>query len=103
MPAAGGVLYQPSGPTSFPGTFSPAGSAEGSPMHTVYLSQPAPGGGGPYPSVPGAGAGNGRVEVPTRQVEPQTITLLFRFLFWCSVRFTEKLRERVENGQIPRW
>nr|KAF6456362.1 hepatocyte growth factor-regulated tyrosine kinase substrate [Rousettus aegyptiacus] len=56
MPAAGGVLYQPSGPTSFPGTFSPAGSAEGSPMHTVYLSQPAPGGGGPYPSVPGAGA-----------------------------------------------
>ncbi|KAF6094142.1 hepatocyte growth factor-regulated tyrosine kinase substrate [Phyllostomus discolor] len=54
--AAGGVLYQPSGPTSFPGTFSPAGSVEGSPMHTVYMSQPAPAGSSPYPSVPGAGA-----------------------------------------------
>lgn len=59
MPAAGGVLYQPSGPTSFPGTFSPAGSVEGSPMHTVYMSQPAPATGSPYPSMPGAGAGNG--------------------------------------------
>nr|XP_019591037.1 PREDICTED: hepatocyte growth factor-regulated tyrosine kinase substrate [Rhinolophus sinicus] len=56
MPAAGGVLYQPSGPTSFPGTFSPAGSVEGSPMHTVYMSQPAPAASGPYPSVPGAAA-----------------------------------------------
>uniref|UniRef100_A0A287AUI3 Hepatocyte growth factor-regulated tyrosine kinase substrate n=1 Tax=Sus scrofa TaxID=9823 RepID=A0A287AUI3_PIG len=42
MPTAGGVLYQPSGPASFAGTFSPAGSVEGSPMHTVYMSQPAP-------------------------------------------------------------
>ena len=42
MPAAGGVLYQPSGPASFAGTFSPAGSVEGSPMHTMYMSQPAP-------------------------------------------------------------
>ncbi|XP_073742167.1 hepatocyte growth factor-regulated tyrosine kinase substrate isoform X3 [Callorhinus ursinus] len=56
MPAAGGVLYQPSGPTSFPGTFSPAGSVEGSPMHTVYMSQPAPATSSPYPSMPGAGA-----------------------------------------------
>ncbi|KAM8786419.1 hepatocyte growth factor-regulated tyrosine kinase substrate isoform 3-T3 [Rhynchonycteris naso] len=56
MPTAGGVLYQPSGPTSFPGTFSPAGSVEGSPMHTVYMSQPAPVSSSPYPSVPGAGA-----------------------------------------------
>ncbi|XP_066090948.1 hepatocyte growth factor-regulated tyrosine kinase substrate isoform X1 [Saccopteryx bilineata] len=56
MPTAGGVLYQPSGPTSFPGTFSPAGSVEGSPMHTVYMSQPAPASSNPYPSVPGAGA-----------------------------------------------
>ncbi|XP_058417854.1 hepatocyte growth factor-regulated tyrosine kinase substrate isoform X2 [Diceros bicornis minor] len=56
MPSAGGVLYQPSGPTSFPGTFSPAGSVEGSPMHTVYMSQPAPPASGPYPSMPGAGA-----------------------------------------------
>ncbi|XP_034497342.1 hepatocyte growth factor-regulated tyrosine kinase substrate isoform X2 [Ailuropoda melanoleuca] len=61
MPAAGGVLYQPSGPTSFPGTFSPAGSVEGSPMHTVYMSQPAPATGSPYPSMPGAGADPGMV------------------------------------------
>ncbi|XP_012511887.1 PREDICTED: hepatocyte growth factor-regulated tyrosine kinase substrate isoform X2 [Propithecus coquereli] len=51
MPAAGGVLYQPSGPTSFPGTFSPAGSVEGSPMHGVYMSQPTPATGA-YPSMP---------------------------------------------------
>nr|XP_034361751.1 hepatocyte growth factor-regulated tyrosine kinase substrate isoform X4 [Arvicanthis niloticus] len=55
MPTAGGVLYQPSGPTSFPGTFSPAGSVEGSPMHGVYMSQPAPAT-GPYPSIPGTTA-----------------------------------------------
>uniref|UniRef100_A0ABI7ZL70 Hepatocyte growth factor-regulated tyrosine kinase substrate n=1 Tax=Felis catus TaxID=9685 RepID=A0ABI7ZL70_FELCA len=61
MPAAGGVLYQPSGPTSFPGTFSPAGSVEGSPMHTVYMSQPAPAAGSPYPGMPGAGADPGMV------------------------------------------
>ncbi|XP_060109057.1 hepatocyte growth factor-regulated tyrosine kinase substrate isoform X2 [Heteronotia binoei] len=55
MPAAGGVIYQPSGPTSFPGTFSPAGSVEGSPMHTVYMSQPAQGNTGPYTAMPVAG------------------------------------------------
>lgn len=56
MPAAGGVLYQPSGPASFAGTFSPAGSVEGSPMHTMYMSQPAPAASGPYPSMPAAAA-----------------------------------------------
>uniref|UniRef100_A0A2K6SA32 Hepatocyte growth factor-regulated tyrosine kinase substrate n=1 Tax=Saimiri boliviensis boliviensis TaxID=39432 RepID=A0A2K6SA32_SAIBB len=55
MPAAGGVLYQPSGPASFPSTFSPAGSVEGSPMHGVYMSQPAPAA-SPYPSMPGTAA-----------------------------------------------
>ncbi|XP_021561853.1 hepatocyte growth factor-regulated tyrosine kinase substrate isoform X3 [Carlito syrichta] len=55
MPAAGGVLYQPSGPASFPGTFSPSGSVEGSPMHSVYMSQPAPAA-GPYPNMPGTAA-----------------------------------------------
>nr|XP_034960128.1 hepatocyte growth factor-regulated tyrosine kinase substrate isoform X3 [Zootoca vivipara] len=55
MPPAGGVIYQPSGPTSFPGTFSPAGSVEGSPMHTVYMSQPAQGSTGPYTAMPVAG------------------------------------------------
>ncbi|XP_037769763.1 hepatocyte growth factor-regulated tyrosine kinase substrate isoform X2 [Chelonia mydas] len=65
MPAAGGVIYQPSGPTSFPGTFSPAGSVEGSPMHSVYMNQPAPGSTGPYAPMPVAGAGEslGQAEV----------------------------------------
>ncbi|KAM9119316.1 hepatocyte growth factor-regulated tyrosine kinase substrate isoform 2-T2 [Pangshura tecta] len=56
VPAAGGVIYQPSGPTSFPGTFSPAGSVEGSPMHSVYMNQPAPGSTGPYAPMPVTGA-----------------------------------------------
>ncbi|XP_040845706.1 hepatocyte growth factor-regulated tyrosine kinase substrate isoform X5 [Ochotona curzoniae] len=60
MPAAGGVLYQASGPTSFPATFSPAGSVEGSPMHSVYMSQPAPAAGA-YPSMPAAAADPGVV------------------------------------------
>ncbi|XP_053939078.1 hepatocyte growth factor-regulated tyrosine kinase substrate isoform X2 [Cuculus canorus] len=55
MPAASGVIYQPSGPTSFPGTFSPAGSVEGSPMHSVYMNQAAQGGTGPYTAMPVAG------------------------------------------------
>ncbi|XP_015254027.1 PREDICTED: hepatocyte growth factor-regulated tyrosine kinase substrate isoform X7 [Cyprinodon variegatus] len=37
---AGGHVYQPGGPPSYPGTFSPAGSVEGSPMHNMYMSQP---------------------------------------------------------------
>ncbi|XP_053707344.1 hepatocyte growth factor-regulated tyrosine kinase substrate isoform X4 [Synchiropus splendidus] len=37
---AGGVVYQPGAPPSYPGTFSPAGSVEGSPMHNIYMSQP---------------------------------------------------------------
>ncbi|NXL38202.1 HGS kinase, partial [Glaucidium brasilianum] len=59
MPAAGGVIYQPSGPTSFPGTFSPAGSVEGSPMHSVYMNQAAQGGTGPYSAMPVSGTGTG--------------------------------------------
>ncbi|NXU60006.1 HGS kinase, partial [Turnix velox] len=55
MPAASGVIYQPSGPTSFPGTFSPAGSVEGSPMHGVYMNQAAQGGTGPYSALPVTG------------------------------------------------
>ncbi|NWT06318.1 HGS kinase, partial [Mionectes macconnelli] len=55
MPAASGVIYQPSGPTSFPGTFSPAGSVEGSPMHSVYMNQAAQGGTGPYATMPVTG------------------------------------------------
>ncbi|KAH0517943.1 Hepatocyte growth factor-regulated tyrosine kinase substrate [Microtus ochrogaster] len=77
MPTAGGVLYQPSGPTSFPGTFSPAGSVEGSPMHGVYMSQPAPAT-GPYPSMPGSTADPSMVSAymypagaPAAQAAPQ--------------------------------
>uniref|UniRef100_A0A669PSJ6 Hepatocyte growth factor-regulated tyrosine kinase substrate n=1 Tax=Phasianus colchicus TaxID=9054 RepID=A0A669PSJ6_PHACC len=55
MPAASGVIYQPSGPSSFPSTFSPAGSVEGSPMHSVYMNQAAQGGTGPYTAMPVTG------------------------------------------------
>uniref|UniRef100_A0A665VEY1 Hepatocyte growth factor-regulated tyrosine kinase substrate n=1 Tax=Echeneis naucrates TaxID=173247 RepID=A0A665VEY1_ECHNA len=37
---AGGVVYQSGAPPSYPGTFSPAGSVEGSPMHNIYMNQP---------------------------------------------------------------
>lgn len=36
---AGGVVYPPGAPPSYPGTFSPAGSVEGSPMHNIYMNQ----------------------------------------------------------------
>ncbi|XP_069785782.1 hepatocyte growth factor-regulated tyrosine kinase substrate isoform X2 [Narcine bancroftii] len=51
MPPASGVMYQSSGPASFPATFSPAGSVEGSPMHSVYMNQSGQPGTGPYPSM----------------------------------------------------
>ncbi|XP_076866192.1 hepatocyte growth factor-regulated tyrosine kinase substrate isoform X3 [Brachyhypopomus gauderio] len=49
---AGGVVYPPAGPPSYPGTFSPAGSVEGSPMHGVYMNQPGQAAPGPYPAMP---------------------------------------------------
>ncbi|KAM3845649.1 hepatocyte growth factor-regulated tyrosine kinase substrate isoform 1-T1 [Vipera latastei] len=61
MPPASGVIYQPSGPTSFPGTFSPASSVESSPMHTVYMSQSTQGSTGPYAAMPVAGTDPGMV------------------------------------------
>ncbi|XP_066560246.1 hepatocyte growth factor-regulated tyrosine kinase substrate isoform X3 [Amia ocellicauda] len=51
-PVAGGVVYQPSGPPNYPATFSPSGSVEGSPMHTVYMNQPGQPGTAPYPAMP---------------------------------------------------
>ncbi|KAM4662973.1 hepatocyte growth factor-regulated tyrosine kinase substrate isoform 2-T2 [Discoglossus pictus] len=56
LPASGGVMYPPSGPGAYPGTFSPSGSVEGSPMHGVYMNQPGQAGTTPYPAmqVPGA-------------------------------------------------
>ncbi|KAJ1128794.1 hypothetical protein NDU88_007169 [Pleurodeles waltl] len=56
LPSTGGVMYQPSGPSNFPATFSPSGSVEGSPMHTVYMNQPAQSGTAPYQSLPVAGS-----------------------------------------------
>ncbi|CAH2291773.1 hepatocyte growth factor-regulated tyrosine kinase substrate isoform X2 [Pelobates cultripes] len=55
LPASGGVMYQPSGPNAYPGTFSPSGSVEGSPMHGVYMNQPGQATSAPYPpmQVPG--------------------------------------------------
>ena len=47
-------MYQPAGPPSYPGTFSPAGSVEGSPMHGVYMNQPGQTG-GPYQAMPPTG------------------------------------------------
>ncbi|KAG9331345.1 hypothetical protein JZ751_019368 [Albula glossodonta] len=49
---AGAGVYQPAGPPSYPGTFSPSGSVEGSPMHTVYMNQPGQTGTAPYPAAP---------------------------------------------------
>ncbi|XP_013880689.1 hepatocyte growth factor-regulated tyrosine kinase substrate isoform X1 [Austrofundulus limnaeus] len=51
---AGGVVYQPGAPPSYPGTFSPAGSVEGSPMHNMYMNQPGQTAPGPYQAMPGA-------------------------------------------------
>ncbi|KAM4691246.1 hepatocyte growth factor-regulated tyrosine kinase substrate isoform 2-T2 [Rhinophrynus dorsalis] len=51
LPASGGVMYQPSGPSAYPGTFSPSGSVEGSPMHGVYMNQPGQPTSAPYPAM----------------------------------------------------
>ncbi|NXJ83963.1 HGS kinase, partial [Trogon melanurus] len=73
MPAASGVIYQPSGPTSFPGTFSPAGSVEGSPMHSVYMNQAAQGGTGPYSAMPVTGTGRSASDPAGAQAERQVV------------------------------
>ncbi|KAL0993555.1 hypothetical protein UPYG_G00109660 [Umbra pygmaea] len=49
----GGVVYgQPGAPPSYPGTFSPSASVEGSPMHNVYMNQPGQPGPGQYQAMP---------------------------------------------------
>ncbi|KAM8947773.1 hepatocyte growth factor-regulated tyrosine kinase substrate isoform 2-T2 [Pelodytes ibericus] len=52
---SGGVMYPPSGPNAYPGTFSPSGSVEGSPMHGVYMTQPGQANSTPYPPMQVAG------------------------------------------------
>ncbi|NXE83166.1 HGS kinase, partial [Cochlearius cochlearius] len=73
MPAASGVIYQPSGPTSFPGTFSPAGSVEGSPMHSVYMNQAAQGGTGPYTAMPVTGTGTSGADPTWAEAERKVV------------------------------
>ncbi|XP_054891034.1 hepatocyte growth factor-regulated tyrosine kinase substrate isoform X2 [Poeciliopsis prolifica] len=51
---AGGVVYQSGGPPSYPGTFSPAGSVEGSPMHNMYMNQAGQAAPGQYQAMPPA-------------------------------------------------
>ncbi|KAM9745980.1 hepatocyte growth factor-regulated tyrosine kinase substrate isoform 3-T3 [Menidia menidia] len=51
---AGGVVYQPGAPPSYPGTFSPAGSVEGSPMHNIYMNQAGHTTPGQYQAMPSA-------------------------------------------------
>ncbi|XP_077107446.1 hepatocyte growth factor-regulated tyrosine kinase substrate isoform X3 [Ranitomeya variabilis] len=52
LPSSGGVMYPPSGPNTYTGTFSPSGSVEGSPMHGVYMNQAGQPTSAPYPSMP---------------------------------------------------
>lgn len=54
---AGGVVYQTGPPPSYPGTFSPAGSVEGSPMHNIYMNQPGQTPAPQYQAMPGAATG----------------------------------------------
>ncbi|XP_018089683.1 hepatocyte growth factor-regulated tyrosine kinase substrate L homeolog isoform X1 [Xenopus laevis] len=51
LPATGGVMYPPSGPPAYPGSFSPSGSVEGSPMHGVYMNQSGQPTTAPYPAM----------------------------------------------------
>uniref|UniRef100_A0A7N6FCE9 Hepatocyte growth factor-regulated tyrosine kinase substrate n=1 Tax=Anabas testudineus TaxID=64144 RepID=A0A7N6FCE9_ANATE len=83
---AGGVVYQPGAPPSYPGTFSPAGSVEGSPMHNIYMSQPGQTAPAQYQAMPGtatdpnmvnaymyqAAGTNGQPAAPPGQAPPTT-------------------------------
>lgn len=78
---AGGVVYPPAGPPSYPGTFSPAGSVEGSPMHgTVYMNQPGQAGGGPYQAMPVSATG----ELPVVKSETIETTMFVRSMLSAS-------------------
>ncbi|XP_072259513.1 hepatocyte growth factor-regulated tyrosine kinase substrate isoform X2 [Pyxicephalus adspersus] len=61
LPSSGGVMYPPSGPNAYSGTFSPSGSVEGSPMHGVYMNQPGQPGTAPYTAMPVPGTDPGMV------------------------------------------
>uniref|UniRef100_A0A8C6TPV0 Hepatocyte growth factor-regulated tyrosine kinase substrate n=1 Tax=Neogobius melanostomus TaxID=47308 RepID=A0A8C6TPV0_9GOBI len=81
---AGGVVYQPGAPPSYPGTFSPAGSVEGSPMHNIYMNQAGQTAPTQYQAMPGpapdpnmgymypAAGTNGQSAPPPGQAPPNT-------------------------------
>ncbi|XP_051905482.1 hepatocyte growth factor-regulated tyrosine kinase substrate isoform X1 [Hippocampus zosterae] len=85
---AGGVVYQPGGPPAYPGTFSPANSVEGSPLHNLYMNQPGQGAPPQYQAMPPAAtdpsmvnaymyqpaATNGQPAPPPGQGPPATST-----------------------------
>ncbi|XP_057672997.1 hepatocyte growth factor-regulated tyrosine kinase substrate isoform X2 [Corythoichthys intestinalis] len=85
---AGGVVYQPGAPPSYPGTFSPANSVEGSPMHNIYMNQPGQGPPPQYQAMPAAAtdpnmvntymyqpaATNGQNAPPSGQAPPTSST-----------------------------
>lgn len=83
---AGGVVYPPAGPPSYPGTFSPAGSVEGSPMHGVYMNQPGQAGGGPYQAMPVSATGELHV-VKSEMVE----TIMFDVFEVCFLHHLHNL------------
>ncbi|XP_063076929.1 hepatocyte growth factor-regulated tyrosine kinase substrate isoform X3 [Engraulis encrasicolus] len=75
-------VYQPAGPPSYQGTFSPSNSVEGSPMHAGYMNQPGQTG-GPYQAMPPTdpnmvnaymyqNAGNNAQAPPPGQAPPTT-------------------------------
>ncbi len=70
---AGGVVYQPGAPPSYPGTFSPAGSVEGSPMHNIYMNQPGQTAPPQYQAMPGAATGK---EVKEEKTWKEFFTIL---------------------------
>lgn len=73
---AGGVVYQPGAPPSYPGTFSPAGSVEGSPMHNIYMNPPGQSAPPQYQAMPGPATGE---DVNKKHVERIKYFLMFNF------------------------
>ncbi|CAG01108.1 unnamed protein product [Tetraodon nigroviridis] len=83
---AGGVVYQTGPPPSYPGTFSPAGSVEGSPMHNIYMNQPGQTPAPQYQAMPGAATGEDiqtwstRICIRRQAPMDRLLLLLFRVL-----------------------
>lgn len=70
-------MYQTGPPPSYPGTFSPAGSVEGSPMHNIYMNQPGQTAAPQYQAMPGAATGE---DVCTKQQIFSFNNIVFYFI-----------------------